>query len=119
MAKSPVMRLKQELQGLSLKELEKHKSHVDQAIEKLDSQKLDMARAALEKHAKELGVTLSDVVEGSSGKPSRKKSAGKAKAKAKFRNPDDHSQTWTGRGRPPAWYKSRIDAGAKPESMAV
>jgi DNA-binding protein H-NS len=122
MAKSPVMKLKSELQGLSRKELEKHRTHVEQALEKLDSRKIDDARAALEKHAKELGVTLSEVVEGASGKPRRKKAATtktKAKAKAKFRNPDDASQTWTGRGRQPAWYKSRVEAGEDPASMAI
>lgn len=120
MAKSPVMKLKKDLQGLSRKELEKHRAHVDQALEKLDSRKIEDARAALEKHAKELGVTLSEVVEGASGKPRRKKAATtRTKAKAKFRNPDDPSQTWTGRGRQPAWYKARVEAGEDPSSMAI
>ena len=117
MAKSPVMKLKQDLQGLSRKELEKHRKHVDEALEKLDGQKLEDARAALEKHAKELGVSLTDVVGRKTGKPAKKKSA--APSKAKYRNPDDHSQTWTGRGRPPVWYKTRIDAGEKPETMSI
>jgi DNA-binding protein H-NS len=118
MAKSPVMKLKTEIQNLSRKELEKHRDHVDQALAKLDTKKIDEARAALEKHAKELGVSLNDVLKSApAGKQPRKKSSGGAKAK--YRNPDDASQTWTGRGRPPTWYKSRVDAGAKPESMAI
>lgn len=118
MAKSPVMKLKSELQKLSRKDLEKHRAHVDQALAKLDTKKIDEARAALEKHAKELGVSLNEVVKGAPAakKPGKKSTGG---AKPKFRNPDDASQTWTGRGRPPAWYKSRVDAGEKPETMAI
>ena len=34
-----------------------------------------------------------------------------AKIPAKFRNPDNHSQTWTGRGIAPKWLKALIAQG--------
>jgi DNA-binding protein H-NS len=34
-----------------------------------------------------------------------------AKIPAKFCNPDNHSQTWTGRGLAPKWLKALIAAG--------
>lgn len=30
---------------------------------------------------------------------------------AKYRNPDDASQTWSGRGKRPRWYQAALDAG--------
>ena len=40
-----------------------------------------------------------------------KATATSAKIPAKFRNPDNHSQTWTGRGLAPKWLKALIAAG--------
>lgn len=38
---------------------------------------------------------------------------------AKYRNPNDHSQTWTGRGRKPNWLVAAVKKGAKLESLSV
>ncbi|THD12835.1 hypothetical protein B1808_11070 [Pseudofulvimonas gallinarii] len=37
----------------------------------------------------------------------------------KYRNPDDHSQVWTGRGKPPRWFKALIDAGTAKTSLLI
>lgn len=46
----------------------------------------------------------------------RVRGGGKA---AKFVNPDDRSQTWTGRGRKPNWLVAKLSKGAKIEEFAV
>lgn len=51
-------------------------------------------RAELEAKAAALGVSLSDVL---NSKNTR------APAVPKYRNPNDPTQTWTGRGKAPAW----------------
>lgn len=38
---------------------------------------------------------------------------------AKFVNPDDRSQTWTGRGRKPNWLVARLSKGAKMADFAA
>lgn len=116
MAKSPVAILKAELAKLSPAELEKHRANVEAAIEKQNSKKMDEARAAAEKAAKQHGFSLNDIVGGAAPKKRGRK---KAAAAAKYANPDDKSQTWSGRGRQPAWYKSRVEAGMDPAKMAV
>ncbi len=35
----------------------------------------------------------------------------------KYRNPEDPSQTWSGRGKRPAWFKEALAKGKKPEDM--
>jgi DNA-binding protein H-NS len=37
----------------------------------------------------------------------------------KYANPDDPSQTWTGRGRKPNWLVAKVKKGAKLESFSV
>jgi DNA-binding protein H-NS len=44
---------------------------------------------------------------------------GRSKSAAKYRNPDDPSQTWTGRGRKPNWLVARLKKGQKMESFAI
>ena len=41
--------------------------------------------------------------------------AGKVKSSgvAKYKNPENHSETWTGRGRKPNWLLARLSKGAK------
>ena len=38
---------------------------------------------------------------------------------AKYRNPKDSSQTWTGRGRKPNWLVDAMKKGAKTESFKI
>lgn len=46
-------------------------------------------------------------------KPTKKK-RGQSSMPARYRNPNDPSQTWTGRGKPPAWI-----AGIDRESCLI
>jgi len=41
------------------------------------------------------------------------------KPKAKYRNPDNPDETYSGRGRKPAWLQDKLDAGADVEDFAV
>lgn len=38
---------------------------------------------------------------------------------AKYANPDNRSQTWTGRGRKPNWLVARLKKGAKVEDFTI
>ena len=43
----------------------------------------------------------------------------KGKGVAKYRNPKDPAQTWTGRGRKPNWLIDAVKKGGKIDSYAV
>ena len=80
------------------------------------------ARAAAEKAAAEYGYTLLDLV----AEPIKKPKVGqpakakvKKSAKAKYRNPNDSTQTWTGKGRRPTWYKDAIANGTCAAAMEI
>ena len=57
--------------------------------------------------AEKAGFSLNDLF----GKRGPKKGSGQAK----YRNPKDTSQTWTGRGRKPNWLVDAVKKGAKIE----
>ena len=48
-----------------------------------------------------------------------KRGAAKGSGVAKYRNPKDASQTWTGRGRKPNWLVDAVKKGAKIDSFAI
>jgi DNA-binding protein H-NS len=43
----------------------------------------------------------------------------KGKSAAKYANPEDRSQTYTGRGRRPRWLEARLKKGAKLDDFAI
>ena len=43
----------------------------------------------------------------------------KGKVAPKYRNPQNPSETWTGRGRMPLWIKTLTDKGAKREKFLI
>lgn len=103
---------KMDLNKLSLKELKALRKEVSAAISAFDSRKRVEAKKALEAVAKEHGMSLTDIIGG--GKKGKK-----ARAPAKYRNPANATDTWSGRGRQPGWYKAAVAKGKKPESLEI
>lgn len=109
--------MKANLKGMSEKELIKLRNDIDKALDKLASAKRDEALKAAAAAAKKFGYNLGELVGDEA--PKQKRGGKKKSAPAKFKNPEDPSQTWTGRGRQPAWYKAAIEAGKSPQDLAV
>ena len=103
--------MKVNLKGMSEKELKKLQSDVENALAQIAESKRADAIKAAEAAASKFGYSLSDFV-GTSAKK-------KKKAAAKYRNPADKTQTWSGRGRQPIWYKDALAAGKSPEDLAI
>lgn len=40
-------------------------------------------------------------------------------ARQKYRNPENPSETWAGRGRPPKWVQAALEAGQTLEDLAI
>ncbi|MBY6151825.1 H-NS histone family protein [Vannielia litorea] len=108
------------LKGMSRKELEKLKVDIEKALEKLAVEDKKAAMEAAEKAAKAHGFTLDELTGGTPkrGRRGGKKASG-PKGAPKYANPEDATQTWTGRGRQPAWIKSGLTAGKSLEDFAI
>ena len=99
-----------DLSAMSKADLQKLQKDVAKAIETFDDRARQEALSALEAQAKEMGFSLSELT-------GAKKS--KTVNPPKYRNPANPDQTWTGRGRQPAWIKAAIDAGADITEFAI
>ncbi|OUD08976.1 hypothetical protein BVC71_09685 [Marivivens niveibacter] len=100
-----------DLESMSRKELEQLRADVDKALSRVGARELKAAREAAAKAAAEFGFSLEELAGGAK--------APKAKAAAKYRNPADATQTWSGRGRKPQWIKDAEAAGTDIESFAI
>lgn len=105
------------LDKMSRQELLTLRSDVDKALRKAESRDRKEAKKAAEEAAAKFGFSLSDVAD-VRGAARKSKSAGVAGA-PKFVNPKDPSQTWTGKGRQPRWYKDAVAKGVDPSKMAI
>ena len=110
-----------DLSKLSLSELRRLAKDVQKAIDSAEAKRRKDARVAVEKVAKEYGVSIAELLAERKAKPKRRKkpSAKKAGAKPKYRNPTDPTQTWTGKGRRPKWYLDAIAAGNTETDLLV
>jgi DNA-binding protein H-NS len=107
---------------MSRKELMALRANVDKAIAAVGDRERRNALKAAEAAAREHGFSLDELADLMGGSRARgRRAAGAAKANgngaapARFRNPDDESQTWSGRGRRPRWVH---EAEAKGRSLA-
>ena len=92
-----------DLNTLNLDELKSLKRDVDKAITSFRDRRRKEALAVVEAAAREHGMSL---VELTGTRQTRRSTTG-AVSEPKYRNPEDPSQTWSGRGRRPAWLAGR------------
>lgn len=112
--------MKIDLKSMSRKELEKLQADVEKALAKVSQRELKAAREAAAKAAAAHGFSLADITNGvAEVKTKATKKAPKVASAPKYKNPHDHSQTWTGKGRQPDWFKTAIAAGKSPDTMAI
>lgn len=65
--------------------------------------------------AKDHGFALSDLLQQTGAKKTRVTTAGTAR----YANPSDASQTWTGRGRKPQWVIDFVSAGGSLDALLI
>ena len=97
-----------DLTALSLDQLKNLQKDIEKAINSFEARRLAYARQELEAKAKELGVSLAEIL---GSKPAK---GAKAAVSAKYRNPKNSEETWSGRGRKPRWLVvAMTSVGAK------
>lgn len=101
-----------DLNSMSLPELKKLQKDVTKAIDSFEERQRKEALAELDALARERGFTIEQLV-GVAPLSKRKPIA------PKYANPDDRSQTWTGRGRKPRWVVAALDAGKSLDDLAI
>lgn len=97
-----------DLDALSRDELKKLISDAEKALKSLDVRRRAEAKRAAEEAARQFGFSLEEVVT-SKG----------SKGVAKYANPADPSQTWTGKGRKPKWVIDELESGKTVEDLEI
>ncbi len=100
------------LEKMSYAELLKLQERIEAAIAEKRVEGAAATKEQLRAMAEKAGFSLSDLFGGKRGPK-------KGNGQAKYRNPKDTSQTWTGRGRKPNWLVDAVKKGAKIESFAI
>ncbi|MFT3734169.1 MAG: H-NS histone family protein [Rhodocyclaceae bacterium] len=109
-----------DLGKLSLTELKRLQARIETEIgRRADTAKKDLLKK-VQKLASDAGVPLSDLLGKSGRRTGKKPGAPKGrKVPPKYRNPADASQTWTGRGRQPAWVAAYLKGGKKIDNLLI
>ncbi len=102
-----------DINALSLKELKDLQAQISKAIANYEDRKKREALAELEEKAREMGFSLAELT--GTAAPGRKR----APAVAKYANPADASETWSGRGRKPRWVVAATNAGKSLADLAI
>lgn len=108
------MRQRIDLSKMDFVELKDLRKSIDKAIASAEKTSRKKALDDIKRTAKSHGFDLGELVE---GQPKRVKA--KPKTPPKYRNPSNASETWSGRGRQPEWFKSAIEGGTPAEQMII
>ncbi|MCU0800898.1 MAG: H-NS histone family protein [Rhodobacteraceae bacterium] len=101
-----------DLNEMSLRDLKELQSRVTKAILTFEDRKKREALAELEEIARSKGFSLAELT-GTSGPKKR------APATAKYANPANSAETWSGRGRKPRWFDAALKSGKSPSDLAI
>lgn len=102
------------LDKLSVVELKELQQDVAQALVERQAQERAKVREEMMALAAKHGFSMDELM----GKGKGRKASGGTVA-IKYRNPDNPSDTWTGRGRQPKWLAPLIKKGAKLEKFLI
>ena len=103
------------LDSLDIEELKDLRKTVDRAISSYETRKRQEAISAAEQAAREHGFKLTDLLGNGKAGRGRKSDTGAAK----YANPDNPEQTWSGRGRRPQWINEALEAGRALEDLVA
>lgn len=100
-----------ELDKLTMKELHELKDRVNRLITRKQIEERRNLLDQFREMADASGFTLSELTGSGRGK-------GRAVA-AKYVNPSNPTETWSGRGRPPRWLAAKVKSGAKFDDFKI
>jgi DNA-binding protein H-NS len=116
---------KTNLSNYNLAELKGLQFDIEKEIKSRQQDEVRKAREQILAIAQDVGVPVADLIaKASGGKNGGGKNGGAKKGsgqqgQARFRNPSDESQTWTGRGRQPKWIAEAVSGGKSLDDFRI
>ena len=102
-----------------LMEIENHKNTVIKAIEQRKKQDKKALTQELKDFAESRGFSWDELFSNKGAPAANKVGRGRYKSEPKYCNPDDSTQTWTGRGTRPRWFKDALARGVSADQMLI
>ena len=106
-----------DLSNLSLGDLRNLQEQIKQEMKKREQQEVQKAREQIMAIAQSVGLPLKDLI--NTNVRAAKSAQGGGSVAVRFRNPDNASQQWTGRGRQPKWVKEWVEGGKSMDKLRV
>lgn len=107
-----------DLSNLSLGDLRNLQEQIKQEMKKREVQEVQKAREQIMAIAQSVGVPLKDLIS-ASGRGGKSSGGNTGSVAVRYRNPDNASQQWTGRGRQPKWVKEWVEGGKSLDKLRV
>lgn len=101
------------LDALSLEELTALQQKAQEAVDAKRDEEITQAYELFQNTAKKLGVSIEEIIKRGM------KAKAKVKKPARYQNPDNPEETWSGFGRKPAWLATALEAGFKLEDFEI
>ena len=101
------------LEKMSLKDLMDLEKKIKSAISVTKERERSKVRARIEELAARSGFSMDELFN------ARRHGARNKLVVPKYMNPENASETWSGRGRKPKWLVSKLKRGAKIEQFAL
>ena len=102
-----------DLKKFNQKQLNELIQRAESRKQELHSDRLAKVRAKVTEFANAEGFSIEELFGGRGHKKTRRKAA------PKYRNPANHAETWSGRGKRPRWYNAALAAGKKEKDLAI
>ncbi|HZX31351.1 MAG TPA: H-NS histone family protein [Rhodocyclaceae bacterium] len=102
-----------DISNLSADELKRLLAQIPKEIERRQKEERAKALKEIESFAAERGFALDELIGGERPKKAR------APVAAKYRDPSNPQQTWTGRGRQPRWVVEFLQKGGSLTQLQV
>lgn len=107
-----------DLGKLTRKELDELIARAERRKHELAQERVGRVRDQIQALLDAEGLTLEEVFDGTRRGRAPSKAKGVA-VKPKYRNPDDESQTWAGRGKRPRWFVEALAAGRTEQDLII
>lgn len=108
----------QDMNDLSVAELRDLQVKAEELIASKQDQELQQAYQDIMAIAEKVNLTIEQILELGANKSKSKKIIRKT-VEARYRNPNNAADTWTGRGKKPRWLAAKLEAGANIEDFMI
>jgi DNA-binding protein H-NS len=105
-----------DLSELSFAELKQQREAIENIMEEKKRLAVEEANKQYHTIAQELGMTPLEIINGTKGNKTKRT---KSEAEAKYADPSNPNNTWSGRGKRPIWLNTLIEQGTSLDDLLI